>query len=156
MNNFTTIITEVRKNYDSVSLLSSEITQFVNKVNKVIPSKVKDVIYLTQKYNLLDRESIDEIKNASKSSLKKLSSKYNISEDDLEDLWKMLKELKSNIKLLPQYMSPQEREMLELGKLSMDDLTIDLTSNAGRNAATKIYMPLIYAWVSGTQQYSGS
>lgn len=152
MNNFTTIITEVRKNYDSVSLLSSEITQFVNKVNKVIPSKVKDVIYLTQKYNLLDRESIDEIKNASKSSLKKLSSKYNISEDDLEDLWKMLKELKSNIKLLPQYMSPQEREMLELGKLSMDDLTIDLTSNAGRNAATKIYMPLIYKIVN---QYVG-
>lgn len=152
MNNFTTIITEVRKNYDSVSLLSSEITQFVNKVNKVIPSKVKDVIYLTQKYNLLDRESIDEIKNASKSSLKKLSSKYNISEDDLEDLWKMLKELKSNIKLLPQYMSPQEREMLELGKLSMDDLTIDLTSNAGRSAATKIYMPLIYKIVN---QYVG-
>jgi RNA polymerase sigma factor (sigma-70 family) len=148
MNNFTFIVKEARKKYDSDSLLSSEITSFINKVNKHIPTIVKDVIHLTQKYNLLDRESIEEIKTASKSSLKKLSEKYNISVDSLEDLWKMLKELKSNIRLLPQYMSSQEREMLELGKLSMDDLTIDLTSQNGRNAATKIYMPLIYKVVN--------
>ena len=55
MNNFTNIIKEARKNYDSESLLSSEITQFLNKVNKVIPSVVKDAIHLTQKYNLVDR-----------------------------------------------------------------------------------------------------
>lgn len=148
MNNFTDIIFEARKNYDSESLLSSEISKFLNKVNKVIPSIVKDAIYLTQKYNLMDRESLEEIKNASKSSLKKLAQKYNISPEQIEDIWKILKELKSNIKLLPQYMSAQEREMLELGKLSMSDLTIDLTSMQGRSAAAKIYMPLVYTIVN--------
>lgn len=148
MNNFTYIVNEVRKKYDSDSLLKSEITQFINKVNRVIPSIVKDVIYLTKKYDLLDRESIEEIKNSSKGSLKKLASKYNIPEDEINDLWKQLKELKQKINLLPQYMSSQEREMLELGKLSMNDLTIDLTSPQGRSAATKIYMPLIYKIVN--------
>ena len=148
MNNFTDIIFEARKNYDSESLLSSEISKFLNKVNKVIPSIVKDAIHLTQKYNLMDRESLEEIKNASKSTLKKLAQKYNITPEQIEDIWKMLKELKSNIKLLPQYMSAQEREMLELGKLSMSDLTIDLTSTQGRSAAAKIYMPLVYTIVN--------
>ena len=148
MNNFTDIIFEARKNYDSESLLSSEISKFLNKVNKVIPSIVKDAIHLTQKYNLMDRESLEEIKNASKSSLKKLAQKYNITPEQIEDIWKILKELKSNIKLLPQYMSAQEREMLELGKLSMSDLTIDLPSAQGRSAAAKIYMPLVYTIVN--------
>lgn len=152
MNNFTLIVSEVRKNYDSGSLLQAEVTKFINKVNKIMPPIVKDVIYLTQKYNLMDRESIEEIKNASKSSLKKLATEYNISLNDIEDLWKLLKDLKTNIKLLPQYMSAQEREMLELGKLSKDDLTIDLTSSQGRNAAAKVYMPLIYKIVN---QYVG-
>ena len=127
MNNFTTIIHEVRKNYDSDTLLQAEVTNFLNKVNKIIPSIVKDAIHLTKKYNLMDKESVEDIRKSSKSSLKKLALKYSIPEDSIEDLWKLLKDLKSNINLLPQYMSPQEREMLELGKLSMDDLTIDLT-----------------------------
>jgi hypothetical protein len=36
MNNFTDIVKEARKNYDSESLLNAEITTFLNKVNKVI------------------------------------------------------------------------------------------------------------------------
>lgn len=148
MNNFTVILNEVSKKYDSESLLSSEITSFINKVNKVIPTVVKNVIHLTQKYNLLDRASIDEIKNSSKSSLKRLSQKYNISDENIEEFWRMLKELKSNIYLLPQYMSPQEREMMELGKLTMNDLTIDLESSQGRNIAAKMYMPMVYKIVN--------
>ena len=152
MNNFTDVIKEARKNYDSESLLNAEITSFLNKVNKVIPSIVKDAIHLTQKYNLLDRYSLNEIKNASKSSLKRLAEKYNMSIEAMEDMWKLLKDLKTNIKLLPQYMTPQEREMLELGKLSMSDLTIDLTTPQGRNAAAKVYMPMVYKIVG---QYVG-
>ena len=152
MNNFTDIIVETRKKFDSESLLNAEVTSFLNKVNKVIPSIVKDAIHLTQKYNLLDRQVLDEIKNASKGALKNLAKKYDMTPEQMEDMWKMLKELKTNIKLLPQYMSPQEREMLELGKLSMSDLTIDLTSSQGRNAAAKVYTPLVYKIVS---QYIG-
>ena len=153
MNNFTEVIKESKRiNYDSGSLLSSEITQYINKVNKVLPKNVQHVIYLTQKYNLLDALSIKEIKDSSKSSLKNLSIKYSISLENIEDLWKLLKELKTNIKLLPQFQSTHEREALKLGKLSTDDLTIDLDTQAGRNAATKMYMPVIYKIVN---QYVG-
>jgi RNA polymerase sigma factor (sigma-70 family) len=148
MNNFTNILKEARKNYSSEALLSAEVTQFLNKVNKVIPAIVKDAIHLTQKYNLMDRESLEDIKNASKGQLKSLAQKYNMTPEEMEDMWKLLKELKTNIKLLPQYMSAQEREMLELGRLSMDDLTIDLTSQKGRNAAAKVYMPTVYTIVN--------
>lgn len=154
MNNFTDFskIVESRKNYDSGSLLASEVQQYLNKVNKVLPKNVQDAIYLTKKYKLMDANSIDEIRNASKSELKQLSIKYNIGIDSLENLWKLLKELKNKIKLLPQFMSAQERDALELGKLSMDDITIDLSTPQGRNAATKMYMPLVYKIVS---QYMG-
>lgn len=148
MDNFSNFVLESRKNYDSGSLLSSEVNQYLNKVNKVIPENVKRVIYLTQKYNLLDSASIEEIKNSNKSGLKGLAKKYNIPESSIEDLWNMLKELKNKIKLLPQYQSEQERQAIELGKLSMDDLTIDLDSQAGRSAATKMYMPMVYKIVN--------
>lgn len=148
MNNFTDIVKESRKYHDSESLLSSEITQFLNRVNKVIPAIVKDVIHLTKKYNIMNKASVYEIKNASKSSLKSLAAKYNMTTEQMEDLWKLLKELKNNIKLLPQCMSRSEREMLELGKLAMSDLTIDLTTQQGRNAAAKVYSPLVYKIVN--------
>ena len=152
MDNFTELIKESRKNYDSASLLSSEISRYLTKVNKVIPKHIQHIIYLTQKYNLLDSNSIDSIRNANKGSLNALSIKYDIPLDVLENLWKSLKELKSNIKLLPQYQSQQERDAIQLGKLSMDDLTIDLDTAAGRNAATKMYMPMVYKIVN---QYVG-
>lgn len=152
MNNFSQLFNESRKNYDSGNLLSSEINDYVKKVQKLIPDQIKKIIYLTQKYNLLDAKSLDEIRLSNKGMLKKLSKQYNIPEEELFDLWKMLKENKNNIKLLPQYQSKQEREAIELGKLSMDDLTIDLDSPQGRNAATKIYSPMIYKIVN---QYVG-
>ena len=148
MNNFTQIISESRKNYDSESILSAEISEYLSKVNKVIPATVKDVIHLTQKFNLLDKVSIEEIRLASKGALKQLSKKFNIELSQLEDLWRMLKDLKTNIRMLPQYQSPQEREMIEKGKLAMNELTIDLDTKAGRDAAAKIYMPIAYKIVN--------
>lgn len=151
MNKFSQIIKESRGN-DSYSILSNEITQYINKVNKKIPDNIKVIIRLTQKYNLLDKESIEVIRNANKGILSRLSKEYNIRIEELEDLWKLLKDVKNNIKLLPQYQTPQERQAIELGKLSMDDLTIDLDSPQGRNAAAKMYAPMLYKIVN---QYIG-
>ena len=85
MNKFSEFVIEARKRYDSESLLNSEVNQYLNKVNKILPVIVKDVIYLTQKYGLLDKDSIEDIKNAAKSSLKNLAKTYNIPEDKIED-----------------------------------------------------------------------
>lgn len=148
MNNFTFILRESKRNYNAETLLQDEITKFVNKVNKSLPTIVKDVIYLTKKYELMDKAGIEEIRQSSKGSLKHLAEKYNIPENELDNLWKMLKGLRNNIYLLPQYMSSVEREMVEKGKLTMDDLSIDLESSAGRSAAAKMYMPMIYKIVN--------
>ena len=152
MHNFSFFINEVRKNYNSEELLQSEITHYLNKVNKIIPKSVQNVIYLTQKYNLTSATDIDRIKNASKGDFVQIAKDYQMPVEEVESLKKMLKELKSQIKLLPQYLSPQEKKAIELGKLALDDLTIDLETPAGRNAAAKIYAPLIYKIVN---QYMG-
>lgn len=148
MNKFTVLIGESRKNYDSFSLLKSEITSYINKVNKVIPKQVREVILLTQKYELLDSTSLEEIKNSTKSNNKELTSKYNLTEDQINELRKLLKDLKQNIRLLPQYQSASERQAIELGKLAADDLTIDLTTPQGRNAVAKKYMPVVMSIVN--------
>ena len=86
MNNFSQLFNESRKNYDSGNLLSSEVNDNIKKVQKLIPDQIKKIIYLTQKYNLLDAKSLDEIRLSNKSMLKKLSKQYNIPEEELFDL----------------------------------------------------------------------
>lgn len=162
MNNFSDFvndfINETRKSYNSADLLGSEINSYISKVNKVLPKSVQNAIYITKKYNILCSEELDMIRNASKPSLKSL---YNntFSEDhndmpyeELEVLWKLLKDMKIQYKVLPQYMTPRQREAVELGKLSLNDLTIDLETPQGRNTAAKMYAPTMYKIVN---QYMG-
>lgn len=145
MNNFTNYIREYHEYDKSSELLSDEISKYLKKVKKIVPAHIQELIYLTQRYGLLDAESIEEIRKAGKGQLKRLSDEHDIPMDEMESLWKSIRDVKGvQIRLLPQYQSDREREMIELGKLSMDDLTIDLTSQAGRNAAAKVYTPLVY------------
>lgn len=150
MQTFTNIINEARNrvNFDSVSLLSSEITKYLNKVNRVIPKNVQDIIYLTQKYNLLNAEDIQSIIDANKSQLETLSKTLNIKIDALKDIQIKIKGLKKQIKLLPQFQSQQEREEIMNGKLAANDLTIDLETQAGKNAVAKMYTPLVLKLVN--------
>lgn len=157
MNNFSEFIWESQKSYDSTDLLASEFNSYVAKVNKLYSKPVQNVIYLTKKYNMLDRNDLELLRNSSKASIKTLyddfSKRYDgLSYDDFESLWKLFKDIKQQYKILPQYLSTRQREAIQLGKLSMNDLTIDLKSSQGRNAATKIYSKLIYHMVN---QYIG-
>lgn len=155
MQKFTNLISEARNriNYDSVSLLTSEITKYINKVKKEIPKNVQDVIYLTQKYNLLSVEDIQSIIDATKSQLEVLSGKFKVDINELKSLQTQLKGLKKQIRLLPQFQTQQERDEIMAGKLAADDLTIDLTTSAGRNAVAKMYTPLVFKIVN---KYIGS
>ena len=145
MKLFSNIIEESRerKNYDSISLLSSEINQYMQKV-KALPKSVKDVLYITQKYNITSGETLQDILDAKRKDLEKLSSELSISIEVLDDLQKQLKGLKRNIRLLPHFQTEAERKEIEAGKLAQDDLTIDLKTDAGRNAAAKQYTPLVF------------
>jgi len=152
MRSFSQLVKEDRKNYESKALLASEITSYINKVKKQIPVDVQKAIYLTSKYNIGSAEQLDRIREANKSKLKELVDELNIPLSELEDLWTLMKSMKSNYRLMPQYMSAAEREYIEQGKLAMDDLTIDLKTTAGRSAVSKMYTPLVYKIVG---QYLG-
>lgn len=142
MKRFSQLIEE-NKSGDSFSILQSEITTYINKVKGQLSYDIQKIIYATQKFDLTSSDQIDEIRFSTKSKLKDLVDKYNIPLNELTNLWEMLKTAKKNIRLLPQYQSKAEREEIEAGRLSMDDLTIDLSSTQGRNAASKMYMPVV-------------
>lgn len=152
MRNFSQLVTEERKNHDSVSLLQSEITNYINKVNKILPQNIKDIIAIANRFNLGSANDLDKIRFSNKSQLAKLSIEMNIPKDQLETLYTLLKQASKNIRLLPQYQSEAERAAIEAGKLAIDDLTIDLETQQGRNAAAKMYTPLVLKIVN---QYVG-
>lgn len=143
--NFTNIvaINEATKRVSNEVLTVKDINDYLQAVIKKIPKQVADVIYLTAKYALVTQKMIDDLRNANKGQLDKLAFNYNISIDDIEDLWKSLKDLKTNLRLLPQYQSASERAAFMNGKIQMSDITIDLDTSAGRNACAKQYIPMV-------------
>lgn len=143
MKNFSQLITEGRRDHEAVALLQDDITKYINKLKKSLPVDVQKAIYLTSKYNITSADILDEIRTANKSKLKGLVDKVNMPLNELEDLWNLMKSIKQNYKVMPQYLTAAEREMIEKGQLALDDATIDLESTAGRNAATKLYTPLV-------------
>lgn len=154
MKNFTNFskiiaVNEATKLISNDVMTVQEINEYLEKVGKKIPKQIADLIYLTAKYSLLDQESVDTIRDASKSNLKRLAFKYDIPEVEIEDLWKSLKDLKTNLRLLPQYQTSSERAAFMAGKLIMSDITIDLETSAGRNACAKMYTPLVHKIVNG-------
>ena len=153
MNNFTNFtnfaaINEAAKRVSNEILTVDDINAYLQAVSKRIPKQVADIIYLTAKYSLVSQKMIDDLKNANKGQLNKLAFNYGITIDETEDLWKMLKDLKSNLRLLPQYQSASERAAFMNGKIQMSDITIDLDTSTGRNACAKQYMPMIHKIVN--------
>lgn len=153
MNNFTnfksfTSINEAVKLVSTDILTIKDITEYLEAVKKHIPEQVADIIYLTAKYELNTQKDIDDIKNANKGQLNKLAFKFNMTNDEIIDLWESLKTLKTNIRLLPQYQTSSERKAFMGGKLNMSDITIDLETSAGRNACAKQYMSMVHKIVN--------
>lgn len=154
MNNFTSFskiiaVNEAAKLVSNEVMTIDEIKDYLEKVGKKIPKQVADIVYLTIKYNLTTQKSIDDIRDANKSKLDKLAFNYNIPQSEIEDLWKSLKDLKTNLRLLPQYQTSSERAAFMSGKLIMSDITIDIETSAGRNACAKQYMPMVHKIVNG-------
>lgn len=153
MRNFTNFskiiaVNEATKLVSNDVMTVDEINDYLNKVGKKIPKQVADIVYLTAKYALTTQQSIDDIRDANKSQLDKLAFKHNIPTSEIEDLWKSLKDLKTNLRLLPQYQTSSERAAFMAGKLIMSDITIDIETSAGRNACAKMYAPLIHKIVN--------
>jgi RNA polymerase sigma factor (sigma-70 family) len=150
MKKFSEKIVESKNSFE---IFSKEIADYTKKMSSVLPKEVQYVMSLLSKYNIEDKEVIDNIKSGKKYLLTDISKQYNISIDRLNDIKTLLKELKSKIRLLPQYQTRTERELFLAGKLAMNDITLDLDSEKGRNAIAKQYSPLVFKFV---KKYEGT
>lgn len=143
-----------QNHYDKFDSISIDILDdYIKNVSKDLPKPIRDILYLIKKYNILNSNDLDLILKSNKPSLRVLSDKLGVNDkSEMDDLWELLKDNKSNLKLLPHFQSPAEREGLIKGRLTPDDVNIDLSTQQGRNNVTKMYMPMVYKIVN---QYIG-
>ena len=142
MIKFTDILNESKQEYDG-SVTIEELDNYINKTNKILPNIVRDALYLVKKYNLLNASDINTILKSSKGQLNTLAKRFNMSFENMEELWNLFKDLKSNIKLFPHFLTPYEQKAFIRGTARIEDLTIDLSSAQGQKDVVKMYMPLV-------------
>lgn len=152
MIKFTDIINESKKREYNGSVTMKELENYINKTNKVLPNIVRDALYLVKKYEILDAEDINTILGTNKGGINSLAKEFNINMDLMEDLWTLLKDLKSNIKLFPHFLTVSEQNALIKGTAKIEDLTIDLETAQGKNEVIKMYTPIVNKIVN---QYVG-
>ena len=110
------LFTEIVESKNTEVLQASELKEYQDRMKNKLPNEVSLVLSYLIMYNIGDKKILDLIMKASKSSLNQIASKLRVDADGLEDLQKLLKNLKENIKLLPMYMSETEREDMISGK----------------------------------------
>lgn len=142
MIKFTDILNESKQDYNGTVTLD-ELTDYINKTNKILPNIVRDALYLVKKYEILDADDINTILKSNKGSIKSLAKKFNIDEIKMEELWEIFKNLKSNIKLFPHFLTQFEQNSLIKGTAKIEDLIIDLDTAQGRNDVIKMYIPIV-------------
>lgn len=151
MNNFTLILLESNK-IISKELKIDELDNYIENTAGILPIMVQDALSFIKKYEILDGDIINNILKSNKSSLKTIAKHIGVEEDKLEGFWKLLKDLKNNVKLLPHFLTPQERSALIKGKALISDLTIDIETSQGRSDTVNLYMPIAHKIVN---QYVG-
>jgi len=77
MKNFSQILTETYRGSEAV--LKSEVSKYIAKVKGVLPKAIKDILFLTDKYDLMDKESLENIRTASKAQMKNIADQYHIT-----------------------------------------------------------------------------
>ena len=78
MNNFSCFF-ESQININPV-LTIEELDNYIAKTAKLLPTMVKDALYLIKKNIILDPEVLTNLLSVSKSGIKMMSKKYNISD----------------------------------------------------------------------------
>ena len=144
MRKFSQILLEVSKSKDVFELTPILLKDFIDKVGKKLPRNVLDAVQLTKNLGIYTSEDLDSVMNGSKRDLDLMAADKYQSVGYYQDLQRMLKKLKTLINLMPQCMSQSEFNGLINGNLRPEDLLVDLTTEKGRNAAAKMYTPLVY------------
>lgn len=129
----------------TIAALKKEISEYNRKVKGKVPEEVSLASDLLDQYQLYDPETIRGMVSASKADQKRLAAELGIPDGDAEKLFFLLKKIDKmgKIRLIPALMSTSERADFEAGRKALDDVTMDLESEKGRNAVAKLYTPLV-------------
>lgn len=121
-------------------LLKDEMDRYIKAMNPKLPKRVQACLYVLNKYpQISTKEDVLAIRDGQL----RLFDRAGVLPEDLKDLQKMLRALGNDIKLLPHFLNEHQRQALEQNRLSTEDITLDITTKAGREKTAKQYMPLI-------------
>jgi hypothetical protein len=146
MKKFTQIVeAHSSMSQSAIKIMQKEISDFTKKMSGKIPEEVTLVTTLLNKYSIYDPDTVRSIISASKSEMKRIADEYSMDQSDAEQIQFLLKKIDKakNTRLIPIMMTKSEREDLEAGRKALDDVTMDLETDKGRNAVAKMYAPLV-------------
>lgn len=141
------IITEGLKDY-YVALIPKDLDTYLDKV-KDLPPFVRKSLFICKKYDILTKPEIDAIMQSPAANVQCIADKYHADPKDIKSLREMLRGLKENIRLMPQYLTPGLFVGMINKKLTIDDALLDIHTPAGRDAAAKKYTPVVYKVAMG-------
>lgn len=144
MRKFSQILLEASQSKEEFELTPILLRDFISKANKKLPRNVQDAVQLTANLEIYTSEELDKVMNGNKTDLADMADTKGHAVTDFIDLQKILKKLKNLINLMPQCMDQASYEGIVNGSLRADDLLVDLSTEKGKNAAAKMYAPLVY------------
>lgn len=128
----------------NIIISKGELDNYIDIVgNKLQKPEYVLVVYF-QQYNILDRDTVEDIRTAtSMSKLQTICSKYDMSMDVMKEVKKLLN--KVELRALPMYQSDEERRAILSKQISVEDVTLDLETDRGRNQVAKKFSPMVMA-----------
>lgn len=149
------LLTDIFESKDNEMTLD-ELKDFYEKCKTIkdYPSINLSIMDMLIQLKILSKQQTDAIIETSGTRIKAYAQKYGTDEGSLKHLSNMLRSVSTTttILLLPMYMTPEIREDFISGNKSIEDITIDLTTNKGRNQVVKKYTLLLNKIVN---QYVG-
>ena len=144
MKSFTEQILENNRRFNVVS--GKDMEEYVNKMGRSLPDDVRKVINLLIRYNITDESILNRILHGGATDLKVVSRDTGISQGNIESLKKDLDNIGDmNVGMLPLLIGDEDRKSLMSGDKSLEDITLDLTSERGRARVVKQYSKLAVA-----------
>lgn len=126
-----------------ITIEPEQLRMYIDKYGKKLPQDIGFILNYALKYNLYSSAIFEEFMSSPKGNVKKLAGVYNMPEAEAVDLWKLINGLGQAKKQLPFFQSKREFESVLSGRKELEDLSLDLSTEKGRAAAVKQYMPLI-------------
>lgn len=137
----------------NIELTRGEVEEYLKKVK--LPKEIKLVVSFMLNNNILDKESTDILVRGNRAQLGALVTKFGVELNDLLGIQKLIKTKPENVRLIPTLQYPEEFEGLLSGTRTIEDITIDLTTEKGRDKVAKTFMGLVIAIANKYRDSSG-